>query len=528
MKFDAALANTVWLASSLPERVRYRYAASRIEAVQRRILEGYVRRNADTEFGRRHGFADIVGWEEFADRVPLRNYDGFRDWIERIAAGEKNILTTEPVRLLEPSSGSSGAEKWVPYTRSLQAEFGRAVAVWITDLLLHNPSVLGGRAYWSLTPQVQRDRSQDTEVPIGFDEDSAYLGGFAQQLINRTLATAAGLSAVPDMDRFWLLTLSMLLCCRDLRMISVWHPSFALLLLAQMRERWPNILNAIASGVSDCDIVVSANPKRSRELARLGPDSVAAIWPRLTLISCWTDAHAAGCVPDIRAEFPGVRLQPKGLVATEAFISLPLDELRPLAIRSHFFEFRDSDDRVHPAWSLETGQTYAVIVTTGGGLYRYELQDRIEVTGHYREVPTLRFLGKEDNVSDYFGEKLNEAFVASQLETVLSRHGIVPAFAMIAMDRSGREPHYNLYIEAMAELPSNLDAELDAALCENPHYELCVRLGQLGRLRISRIAERAYEVYSRVLSARGQRLGDIKPTPLSRFSEWSQHFPKAD
>ena len=56
-------------------------------------------------------------------------------------------------------------------------------------------------------------------------------------------------------------------------------------------------------------------------------------------------------LPDVREAFPGVHLQPKGLVATEAFVTLPLGDLRPLAIRSHFFEFQDQAGNVLPAWS---------------------------------------------------------------------------------------------------------------------------------------------------------------------------------
>ena len=86
---------------------------------------------------------------------------------------------------------------------------------------------------------------------------------------------------------------------------------------------------------------------------------------------------------------------------------------------------------------LEEGKIYSLIVTTGGGLYRYELRDRVELTAYYRDVPSLRFLGKEDNVADHFGEKLNETFVTTCMTTVFERHGIEPQFAMVALDRSG-------------------------------------------------------------------------------------------
>ena len=526
MKADAAIANAIWLATSLPEWARYRHAAADVEATQRQLLMRYLRQNAATEFGQAHDFDRLRCWEDYAERVPLRTYDEFRPWIERIADGATRILTTEPVNLFEPTSGSSGAEKWIPYTKTLQAEYRRAVAVWITQNFINNPRLMGGRAYWSLTPNMPGKNAAGTRIPVGFDADSAYLGGFAERLINLTLATRPALRDIADMERFWHVTLLLLLKCRDLRLISVWHPSYALLLLEHMRRNWSGLLDDLRSGLTltTPSLQISADPGRTKQLELLGADNPGAIWPALQLISCWGDANAAGCLDDVRTAFPGVAVQPKGLVATEAFVTVPLGALRPLAIRSHFFEFIDATDTVQPAWSLQRGQRYSLVATTGGGLYRYQLRDRIEVTGNFRGVPSLRFLGKEDNVSDYFGEKLAETFVAASLSAVFARHGLAPQFAMLAMDKTCEPPRYALYIQCKKAIPAQLAADLEAQLRRNPHFDLCIRLGQLGRLHVVPLAEQGYEVYVQAMTERGLRLGDIKPTPLSRFTDWSQRF----
>jgi hypothetical protein len=527
VKPGPAIANNLWLAASLPEWMRFRHAARRVEAVQRQLLANYVRRNAATAFGKEHGFAQMRSWEDFAENIPVRAYEEIEPWIGQIAAGAHNVLTAEPVKLLEPSSGSSGAEKWIPYTNRLQAEFRRAVAVWISSVFLEIPALRAGRAYWSLTPPAQRERNQESRVPIGFDEDSAYLGGLARRLVNLTLATPPQLCGVTDMDMFWRLTLLSLLRCRDLRLISVWHPSFILLLLRYLRNNWSSLLDDLASGLSTPSIHIARDKPRSRELARLGPDSASAMWPDLAMISCWGDAHAANYLPDLHAEFPGVHLQPKGIVATEAFITVPFEGYRPLAIRSHFFEFQDAQGNIQPAWSLEDKRTYTLIVTTGGGLYRYALRDQVEVTGFYADIPSLRFIGKADNVSDHCGEKLNEAFVATCLETVFSRFELKPRFAMLALDNPSSSPGYTLYIESPVELSKQIATMLDEQLRHSHHYDLCIRLGQLQPVRVNRIAGNAYEIYTGALVTHGMRLGDIKPTPLSRRTDWSDYFGRS-
>ncbi|MDH3620555.1 MAG: GH3 auxin-responsive promoter family protein [Gammaproteobacteria bacterium] len=528
MKLDAAIANNIWLAASMPEFLRFNRAATRVEATQRQLLSRYLRNNSTTEFGRAHNFTGIRCWEEFVERVPVRNYDALAPWITKIAAGGDGVLTAEPVRLLEPSSGSSGAEKWIPYTSQLQTEFRRGVATWIAGLFLEMPALTTGRAYWSLTPPAQRERTDESSVPIGFDQDSAYLGGLTQRLIGRTLAAPEALRLESDMERFWRLTLLSLLRCRDLRLISAWHPTYILLLLRYMRDNWSSLLDDLATGLVTDTLRIRSDRSRCRELSRLGPDNAAAIWPELRLISCWADAHAAHFTPDLCAEFPGAHLQAKGLIATEAFVTLPLAASRPLAIRSHFLEFLDERGDIHPAWSLEEGSTYSVVVTTGGGLYRYALQDQVRVTGFYRDVASLRFLGKADNVADHFGEKLNEAFVAACLDHVFALFDLKPRFAMLALDSPDRLPAYALYLEQQSRPPPELSGALEEQLRRNPHYDLCIRLGQLHPVRTFLVRKNAYEVFARTLVACGAQLGNIKPTPLSRRSDWSKHFADPD
>lgn len=524
MNVAALIANSAWLAASLPEYLHFRRAAAAVEPTQRRVLQDCLRRNADTAFGREHGFSSLQSWEAFADRIPVRRYDEYRDWIGRIAAGEPGVLTAEPVRLFEPSGGSSGAAKWIPYTDALQSEYRRAVAAWMAALFLSRPGLLAGRAYWSLTPPGGNEKPADSKVPVGFDEDSAYLGGAAQRLLSHSMATPAALRQVRDSGDFWRATAIALLACDDLRLISAWHPSFVLLLLRYVRDNWGALLDALHSGTEIDGVSIRARPRRSRKLRGLGPGDPVSVWPRLGLISCWGDGHAAASLRDLQREFPGVAVQPKGLLATEGVVTIPLGNRRPLALRSHFFEFEDAQGIVRPAWDLRVGDEYCVVMTTGGGLYRYALRDRVMVTGYYGDTPCLEFVGKSDNVVDFRGEKLSEDFVVSCLSEAFDELAIDAAFAMLAPDLSGEAPGYTLYIESGVALPAALRDGLENRLCRGYHYALCRRLGQLRPLQVVRVRGPAFDAYAQALVAKGMRLGDIKPTALSRYPDWSERF----
>src|SRR3989442_614097 len=100
------LANSLWLAGCLPESTRFRRASHHVAEEQAAILHRLLAANADTEFGRSHGFSSIRSVSEYRERVPLRDYDGYREWIDRIAAGSPNILNRERVRLFGPANWS--------------------------------------------------------------------------------------------------------------------------------------------------------------------------------------------------------------------------------------------------------------------------------------------------------------------------------------------------------------------------------------------------------------------------------------
>ena len=67
----------------------------------------------------------------------------------------------------------------------------------------------------------------------------------------------------------------------------------------------------------------------------------------MRLISCWAHGNAARALQHLRAYFPHAIIQPKGVLATEAFVSFPFkNDVSALSLRSHFFEFVAVDEAV--------------------------------------------------------------------------------------------------------------------------------------------------------------------------------------
>jgi len=478
----ATLANVAWWLSCLPAWWKFRRALNDPAAAQEALRRQLVGRAADTAFGLEHNFCMIRDYGDFAAKVPVRDYGELFPWIDRVRLGQSHVLTPDPVIRLATTSGTTSARKLIPYTRSLQAEFNRAVGPWIVDLFQSDPRLMAGTAYWSITPVLKDEKQEESAVPIGFEEDSEYLGGLRRKLIDWTMAVGPEVRHAATLDEFRHTTMEQLNRRRDLRFISVWHPSFLGILLAGA----------------------------TREPAEM--------WPGLRAISCWADGHSAVAAGELQKRFPGVRIQPKGLIATEAIVSIPFAGKFPLAVTSHFLEFVDGGGQIRRAHELTAGNQYEVLVTTGGGLWRYRLNDLVRVDGFLGQTPSIRFVGKTGHISDRFGEKLSEALVSQVLARLRTESQWDGPFAMLAP----RDNVYVLYIQGMAS--PTIARRLDELLRENPHYAYCRDLGQLGPPRVFLVSNDAGAAMLARLSALGQRLGDIKAMALSPLDGWGEHF----
>jgi GH3 auxin-responsive promoter len=560
---SSALANGLWVASALPVWARYRRWLDDPARQQAARLARYLHENRDTAFGRAHRFDRIDSVRAYQERVPIRAYDELAPYIDRIAAGEPKVLTAFPVRRFAFTSGSTTGAKLVPYTHRLVRELSRGVAVWIADLFLHDPRLAGGPAYWSITPLGKREPRVPTNVPVGFDDDTEYLGRVSRRLAAATLAVPREVREIEAIDVCRYVTLLFLLRAVDLRIVSVWHPSFFTLLLDALETWWPRLLDDLARGTLTPPVgvipeavarrlAVGLRPERRRAeaLARVDPRNLRAIWPSLGLISSWTDGPARLHLAELERRARGIRVQGKGLVATEAFVTAPfgdgLGDARPLALQCHVFEFLRDDGRVALPHEVETDGTYSIVVTTGGGLYRYRLQDRVRVTGWVGRTPSLEFVGKEEAIADLVGEKLSEGFVSRVLQQIFAEQHLEPRFALLApetasasgqADANGADERgaparadvslpvaYTLFVdvgEAMnaAQLDA-LERALERGLRENPHYAYAVDLGQLAPARIVRVGAEAQAAYLARRTRDGLRVGDIKPAALSREGGW--------
>jgi hypothetical protein len=485
--------------------------------------------NSQTKFGERHSFRSVQSVDDFRDRVPVQTYDDIAASMERLTKGETNEIVAAPVEVFERTSGSTKAAKIVPYTADSLRAFQRAVFSWISNLIAAYPELALGRSYWAISPAGRPHLKTASGVPIGMRNDAAYLGDAAEPFARLSIATPE-LAQVTDIDLWRYLTLRYLLDADDLTLISIWSPTFLFPLLEFLEEHRDQLIRDVKYGeVSFSDLPLlckhrfKPKPQRALEIEQAlsgAQIDTQQLWPKLKLISCWTSAGARRFAESLRRQFPHAQMQGKGLLATEGAVTIPLScyEHPVLAIRSAFFEFIDSRGNSRLCDELIPDELYQVVMTTYGGLYRYDLGDRVRLRGWAHQTPQLEFVGRAGLVSDLCGEKLTEDFVALHIT-------MCDGFAMLAPSTKP-VPHYMLFLDAEQHSVSQATAlalRLDESLGDNPQYAHARRLRQLGPVRARRVVC-PLKCYEMEALDRGQRLGDIKPPLLRTEVDWDVRF----
>ena len=177
------VANLAWVIVSLPSYFLFFVFSNNLKKTQSKILFRILKKNKNTKIGRRLRFDEINSIDQYFKNVSINVYEFYSGYIDSIKRGENNILTTENVIVLEPTSGSSSSSKLIPYTKSLKKEFNKGISPWIVGMYKNNLKLFFLKSYWLITPALQNRQDED----VGFEDDSEYLGVLSRYLLNYLL-----------------------------------------------------------------------------------------------------------------------------------------------------------------------------------------------------------------------------------------------------------------------------------------------------------------------------------------------------
>jgi hypothetical protein len=357
---------------------------------QEEFVMRLVRENARTAFGQKMGFNTIFSLQEFRKHIPLSSYEDYSDYIERIAKGEKNILTTYHT---EHFSLLSGYKK-LPVSRwDVQAAYDYQFCSSFYVAGCHG--LLADGMTLNLV-----DNSIDrlpTDITIGnllgrllikrkFDNDQIYV-------------IPVEVANPPEREDINYLQALFAMKQDNVSLAMCEHYSNMLNLLRYIEKHWPRLAEDIENG----NPYIAPDPKRAQtirdimESHHIGTQLVPLLWPELRCIMVFDvdnlnasfELLRTYCGHSVHFIFTGIGT-PEATFSTTINLDDPQTVLIPDAA---FYEFNPKNDKNYHYLltldQLEIGKSYEIVITNLSGLYRYKTQKIVTVVGRYHDTPTV-------------------------------------------------------------------------------------------------------------------------------------------
>ncbi|MFF4529399.1 GH3 auxin-responsive promoter family protein [Streptomyces sp. NPDC001407] len=507
-------ANTVWgdpghgdryRARVLAERERLVEAQADLAGAQQAVLADLLRFNAGTEFGKQHGFDRIRTIDDFRAAVPVQDYAAHAPLIERMAAGERNLLSADPPVVYFTSSGSTGAHKKIPVTQRFMETtfFPFYYAAWAPLVetypeILDRPDAVLNLKHDPLSapPTTANGRPHVGASQVDFGEK------FGEPL-SAELGTRAPWATLPvDVapgDHLEKMYLRLRLAVQsDVRCLIGINPAMVAAVPYQLNLWWPRIVKEVRDGTLGGVPYGAPDPARAAQLEGLadyfGTVRPAHVWPNVRALFCWTTGVASLYMPALREEFGvGVSALPAPVAASEGPVGVALDRhpsAGGLVASAAVYEFVPADDDLTPDTAtllpheLEAGRDYHVVFSHVGGLYRYAVGDVVRVLDHVDGVPRVEYAGRNTR-SDAVGERLREAQVIRALRGTLASAGLqLRNVACRVEPTAGTAQHYTFAVAPRGPWhPAECErftGRLDAALAaESAEYAAARADGRL-------------------------------------------------
>ncbi|MCP4502735.1 MAG: GH3 auxin-responsive promoter family protein [Deltaproteobacteria bacterium] len=572
-------------AELLFSRTRKQIEASTADVLghQRRRLQHILLSHQGSAFGKEHDFSKIAGQGEveraWQDSIPVQTWDDVKPYVKRMLDGEKRILVDEEVFFYATTSGTTGKQKYIPVTSAFVDECRQTTKILLRSTLTSFPGLVRGKRLQMRSPSTE-------ELSPG-----VYAGSITVALTGAIPGTEGEgqgpFDALPraafeigDFASRYFVCLR-LAAVEHVTLAAAINPSTLLLFAQTLAHRAEDLATSLEKGDLGNTILPDSVAKELLQLAEAKGDErrLAAarirlsvenngharmqdVFPDLVGLLCWKGGSAPWYLHQLEKSYGKVPVLDHGYAASEGIFGAPLSTEGAeslLTPHGHFFEFipeealPDPDDKdalraapKHLLHELQIGNRYYLIVTTGAGLYRYFMNDVVEVTAKTQQAPMVVFRQKGGAMSSLTGEKLGEAHVVQAMKVVqefpasLDLNGF--CVSPLLPESEDESPHYVLAVDVNGDVSEEecvaLAKQFDEALGESNleyvtkrnslrlgHLEVVgIEKGAFAKLREARVDEGAPDAHIKIphIDASGRlmkRLGvnDLHPEFSSRW-----------
>jgi len=414
---------------------------------QMHLLDYLMEQGSETEYGQKFGLKSIRSYADFRRQVPVVDYEDLKPWIERIMAGEQQLLWPSEITWFAKSSGTtSNSAKFIPisYESLEETHFkgGKDILTvyssWFPDTKLFSGKglLLGG------------------SHKVNQMNNKSYYGDLSAVLMNH-LPFMANYFSTPDIE---------------IALIENWDEKLEKMAQATLKENVTSI-----SGVPTWALVLF-----KRQLEITGKKSIHEVWPNLEVF-----IHGGVNFAPYKEQFQEISgwdgmhfLETYN--ASEGFFGIQAEsnkrEMMLMSQHGVFYEFypvSKGPEYCIPLAEVEPGVNYAMVITTNSGLWRYCIGDTVQFTS--KDPFRFYITGRTKLFINAFGEELvienAEAAIAQACSITTS---IVSDYTAAPIYMTSSKPGHEWLIE-FSKLPENIEtfaAILDRELKKcNGDYE---------------------------------------------------------
>lgn len=351
--------------------------------VQKEVLSKLISTAKNTEFGKKHDFESIKTLGDFKAKVPLANYETLFPYIERLMKGEQKILWPSEIKWFAKSSGTTAARsKFIPVSQEALDDCHYKGGKDMISIYVNNfPDT---KVFTGKTLAIGGSHQINT-----LDKNSNSRYGDVSAVIMKNLPFWAQMTRTPSLET---------------ALMENWDEKVKKMARETATENVTNI-----TGIPTYAIVLI-----EEILKNTGASNILEVWPNLELF-----VHGAVAFTPYKELFKKLIPNPamrylETYNATEGFFGIQdrpgSDDMLLMLDYGVFYEFipmeffNDDEPKAIGLDEVEVGKSYAIVISTNSGLWRYVIGDTVKFTtlAPYR----IKISGRTKHFINAFGEEV--------------------------------------------------------------------------------------------------------------------------
>lgn len=490
------------------------------ELAQKKLLKRICSDASNTLYGKDKGLTRLGSYTDFCAKISKQTYGDLEPYIELVTKGNADVLFPGHPICFNTTSGTTAKPKFIPLSRRGLNACQVAGQMFMYSIINEQRGAVDGKLLVLGSLAIEGE----TEGGVPFGSASGRAAQSDSAIIRNKYVIDHRILGIKDYSAKYYAIALLAMQTDNISFLGTANPSSLLVLAEQINKHKVQLLSDLRNGTVTDKISLSEGERALvQSYVQAHPDKAAQIESRvladpdkqlrplhfltdLKVISCWQGGNCSSYIPKLAQWYGNVPLRDPGYLSSEASAAVPLtsnSDAGCLNVSEYFFEFIPVEDqsRKEPyllAHELELGKQYYVIFTSNSGLFRYDINDIVEVSGFFNKVPLIKFIQKGSGVTSITGEKVYEQQLSSAVQNAASITGVTPEFFICLANVDAAQ--YQLYAEfgevTNKRLLEQFVGAVDAALQTlNIEYQAKRQSLRIAPMSLHVVAENSFDAY---------------------------------